>query len=152
MSNISNKLSALRTDVLAKSAEFAKRIQGVAPSILCDIGHYSNESFLLRAFVSLRSDNDSDELAMTVDITAQPRSDESTTISIRSDVCLDDGTVLAEGPSAEFESASLGNETAISSWNKEFDAFLKTSEVDVVQVLREMASKRKKFSQTPSSI
>jgi hypothetical protein len=151
MSVITNDLSALRDDVLAKSAEFATRIQGVVPWTLCDVGHYSTEAFLLRSFVSLRSDNDGDELAMSVDITAQSGSDASTTISIQSDVCLNDGTILAKGPIAEFKSPGPAAETAISSWNREFEAFLKASEADVVRTLKEMTS-RKKVSHNSSSI
>jgi hypothetical protein len=121
-------------------------MQGLLPSILCDVGHYSTEAFLLRSFVSLRSDNEGDELAMTVDITTQSASDTSPKFSIESDICLDDGTIVATGPSAKFDASSRHFEADISSWSKEFDAFLKASEVDVINVLKEMMSKKGKAS------
>jgi hypothetical protein len=150
MDIMKNKVSALTADVLAKSAEFATRIQGFLPSILCDVGHYSNDAFLLRSFVSLRTHNEGDELAMTVDIKTQSATEASTTISIETDLCLDDGTIVATGPSAEFETSSRGFETAISSWSKNFDAFLHASEVDVLNVLTEMISQKSKVSSRPN--
>jgi hypothetical protein len=139
-------LSALSAAVLAKSAEFAKRMQGFVPSILCNVGHYSTEAFLLRSFVSLRADNAGDELAMTVDITTQSASDTSSTVLIESDICLDDGTIVAPGPSATFDASSRDFEADLSSWSKEFDAFLNASEVDATTVLHEMISNKNKES------
>jgi hypothetical protein len=137
-------LVALTANVLAKSASFAEGIQRALPSILCDVGYYSNDAFFLRSYVSLRTDNEGDELAMTVDITAPSASDPSSTISIESDVCLDDGTIVASGPSGKFGTSTTGFEAAISSWTNQFDEFLKASEVDVINVLQEMLSKKNK--------
>jgi hypothetical protein len=78
---------------------------------------------------------------MTVDIRNESASDTSTTILIESELCLDDGTIVATGPSAKFENASSGFEKAISSWSKEFEAFLNASEANAVHVLRELISK-----------
>jgi hypothetical protein len=139
-------LLALTANVLAKSASFAEGIQRALPSILCDVGYYSTDAFFLRSYVSLRTDNEGDELAMTVDITAPSASDPSSTISIESDVCLDDGTIVVLGPSVKFGTSTPGFEAAISSWTDEFDKFLKASEVDVINVLQEMLSKKDKPS------
>lgn len=151
MGILKDDLSALSAEVLTKSAAFAERMQGFLPSILCDVGHYSNDSFLLRSFVSLRGDNKGDELAMTVDITTQSVSDTRTTVSIESDICLDNGTIVATGPSARLDSQSPQFEADISSWSKEFDTFLKAAECDALNVLREMMSKKSKPSHNLSS-
>jgi hypothetical protein len=130
-----NAVSDLTSAVLIKSGVFAKRLQGCMPTILCDVGHYSNEAFLLRSFVSLRSNDQSDELAMSVDITACEQSDSSTTISVESDLCLEDGTVVATGPSGKFDASSPEVEREIASWNKAFEDFLTESEVEAIKIL-----------------
>jgi hypothetical protein len=152
MSTQKENLLALTANVLAKSAGFAERIRGLLPSILCDVGYYSNDAFFLRSYVSLRTDNEGDELAMTVDITAPSASDANSTVSIASDVCLDDGTIAVSGPSATLGASTPGFEAAISSWNNEFDEFLKASEVDVLNVLQEMLSKKNKVSKSLGGI
>jgi hypothetical protein len=145
MRTTSNNLSTLTADVLAKSAEFATRIQGHMPSVQIDVGHYSNDAFMLRSYVSIRADNDGDELAMTVDIRTLPAIDAGTTISIESDICMDDGTIVAAGPSAVFGDSALNSEVHISAWCKEFDAFLRKSEHRVVNALEEIISKKSKL-------
>jgi hypothetical protein len=135
-----NAVSALRAAVLVKLGKYAKRLQGHMPTVLCEVGHFSNESFLLRAFVSLRTDVDSDELALSVDITSQRRINASTTVSVESDLCLDNGTIVAAGPSAEFDASSPQAAAEIFSWNKAFDAFLTESEAEAITVLRAMSS------------
>jgi hypothetical protein len=145
-----NKLSALTSGVLAKSEEYATRMTAYLPSILCDVGHYSTEAFLMRSFVSLRSDNDGDELAMTVDIRAQPETGGRTTISVESGLCLDNGTIVATGPSGKFDASSADFEVAIASWNSEFDVFLKGSEIEAITVLRKMIASANKASRKSS--
>jgi hypothetical protein len=135
-----NAVSELTSTVLIKSGAFAKRLQGRLPTILCEVGHFSNEAFLLRSFVSLRSDDQSDELAMSVDITTHPKGDRSTTIRIDSDLCLDDGTILATGPSGEFDAASPELETQTALWSEAFDVFLNESEDEAIEILRKMRS------------
>jgi hypothetical protein len=142
MSTQKQNLFALTANVLAKSTGFGERIQGLLPSILFDVGYYSNDAFILRSYVSLRTHNEGGELAMTVDITASSPDDSSPTISIASDVCLDDGTIVISGPGGTFRTLAPGFEAAISSWNSEFDEFLNAAEADVLNVLQEMLSQK----------
>jgi hypothetical protein len=141
-------LEVLAADVAAKSAEFATRIQLSMPSIICDVGQYSNEAFLLRSFVSLRADNNGDELAVTVDIKSPTKSG---TISIESDVCRDDGTIIASGPAIQFPAVGPGSAKTASSWSESFDAFLDDSEPEVLEVLKNMLLSEKKVERKPGS-
>jgi hypothetical protein len=140
MSTQKPDLLALTANVLAKSGEFAERIRGLLPSILSDVGYYSNDAFFLRSYVSLRIDNEGDELAMTVDITAPSARDPSSAISIASDICQGDGTIVVSGPGGTFGASTQGCDAAISSWNSKFDEFLEASESDVLEMLQEMLS------------
>jgi hypothetical protein len=94
---------------------------------------------LLLAFVSLRTDVDSDELALSVDIKSRHRSDASTNVSVESDLCLDNGTNVVVGPSNEFDASSPQATAEIFSWNLAFDAFLTESEAEVIAILRAMS-------------
>jgi hypothetical protein len=141
MSATKNNLAALCDDVLAKSAEFAQRLRGSLPSVLVEVGHYSNDAFLLRSFVSLRGDNQGAELAMTVNITRPPSNQAKQIISIESDLCLDDGTIVAAGPGATLDPSNSGFEQDLSVWTAEFAVFLDASEADAIDALREIVLK-----------
>jgi hypothetical protein len=67
-----------------------------------------------------------------------------TTISIESDICLDDGTIVATGPSASVRDSAPDCEAAISAWWKQFDEFLIASEHSVLNTVEEMISKKSK--------
>jgi hypothetical protein len=139
-----DELSKLTTDVLARSTEFAMRIQSRLPAVLFDVGHYSNDASLLRSYVSRRAENDGDEVAMTVEVTARPTIDQMISVSIESDICMDDGTIIATGPSATIVGSAPADEAVTSTWSKEFDAFLSASEHRVLGELEEMISKKNK--------
>jgi hypothetical protein len=137
-----NKLLALTSGVLTKLAAFGARMKSCLPPILCDVGHYSSEAFLLRSFVSLRRDNYGDELALTVDIKVQTETGGSTTLSMESGLCLDNGTIVATGPGAVFTASSPDFEAAVASWNRGFDVFLKESEIEAIAILRKMIASK----------
>jgi hypothetical protein len=61
-------------------------------------------------------------------------------VSIASDLCLDDGTIVAVGPSAEFDVSGPQATAEIFSWNLSSDAFLTESESEVIAVLLAMSS------------
>lgn len=142
MSTTNDKLAALTADVVAKSADFAHRMQTLVPSAIVDVGHYSNTSFLLRSFVSLRGDNQGGELAMTVDITRPSSNEEQVFISISSDLSLDDGSVLKTGPSAKLDPSCAGFERQIAAWANEFVVFLSSSELDAANALGELTANK----------
>lgn len=120
--------SALTNIVLAKSAAFATRMRRDFPAILCDVEHYSNDAFPLRSFVSLRGDNQGDELALTIDVTTRSVTDTGTVLRIESDLCFDDGNIIATGPDAQFDTSSPTFELEVRSWGTAFDAFLVQSQ------------------------
>lgn len=123
-----NDLSTLTETVLAKSADFASRMRRDFPSLLCDVGHYSNEAFLLRSFVGLRADNQGDELALTIDVAIRPPSVYGIDLTIESDLCLEDGTIVATGPAAKFDSASPTFVLDVLGWGEAFDVFVAESQ------------------------
>lgn len=138
-------LEALVANVSAKSATFAERIQFSVPSIICEVGQYPNEAFLLRSFVSLRAENNGDELALTVDIT-RPTNDK---ISVESDVSMDDGTIIATGPAIELSCASPDASELALLWSRNFDEFLEKSTPELVRVLSDMVAAQKDSVRRP---
>lgn len=136
-------LDDLFASVPAKAYDFAQRIQTAVPSIICDVGKSSNSAFLLRSFVSLRAENDGDELAVTIDI-SHP---DNETISIDADICMDDGRIIAAGPSVQFPAKNVRTISidAVSAWSSAFDNFLRASEPTVVQVISKMVESQKKL-------
>jgi hypothetical protein len=59
---------------------------------------------------------------------------------MESDLCLDDGTMVATGPSTEFDAASPQFETEVALRSKAFDAFIIESEAEAIERLRKMSS------------
>lgn len=137
-----NDLSVLTDTVQAKSAAFFTRMRRYYPSLICDVGHYSNEAFLLRSFVSLRCDNQADELALAIDVTVLSTSDTDAVLSVECDVCLDNGTIVATGPSRELVTSSPTFEQDVLSWGKEFDAFISESKTKVADAGEKMIATR----------
>jgi hypothetical protein len=83
----------------------------------------------MTAYASFLKDRQGDGLAVTVSV----RGDECVLV-VESDICLDDGTILAEGPSVTL---SLLKEPGkvdglVDQWLKSFDRFLLDKERQVV--------------------
>lgn len=148
MSTRKNTLTALAAEVQAKSAAFAQRMRDSMPSMLVDVGHYSTDAFLMRSFVSLRSDNQGDELALTVNIATPPVNAANSMISIESDLCLDNGTIVTMGPCAKLDPSSPGFGKALSEWTTDFYAFLADSEIEARNILKEISLKQSRLSDT----
>jgi hypothetical protein len=128
MANMTNYLDDISSHVREKMNAFAQRVSASVPSIICNVDWYPTDAYFLRSFVSLRTDDDGDELALTVNIT---RLAPDNTVSIESGICMEDGTVVASGPST-----TLRHVRNLAAWMNQFDEFLQESEPHVIKLLK----------------
>ncbi len=107
---------------------FSRRLAAAHPELLCDLGRSANDTFVLRAYLAVKRSASGEEVAITVDV----RSDGQALI-VESDACLDNGKVLAAGPSVTISltDEDLCIESAFSGWLSEFERFLSESEAVV---------------------
>lgn len=101
------------------------KIAILEPTIIRDIGCTANDSFVLRGYLALRRNSDSDEIAITVDVHGDGEQ-----VTITSDVCRDDGRVLMVGPSAVIRSSDADpvNDSELQVWLDAFAQFLLSNE------------------------
>ena len=121
-------VETLWADVQAVLAGFAVRLTADDPSLRHQLGRTANEAFSLRAYLAFRKSADGDEVAVTVDV-----QNDGSGLVIASDVCAEDGRVIADGPSAviPLSGAQTGDEVALASWLSVFEQFLLNSEQKV---------------------
>lgn len=111
---------------------FGKRIIATNPTLIYDIGGTGNDAFLLRAYLSFRAHGDGDEIAVTVDVKV-----DNNVVMIVSDICRDNGQVVAVGPTASApwkDDQSIPDET-LTAWLGRFDRFLHSAESEVVKAV-----------------
>jgi hypothetical protein len=108
----------------------ADRLTTVDPTLICDLGRTANEAFLLRGYVALKRHRDGDEIAITVDVQSDGQR-----LTVESDVCADNGEVIAVGPSISIELSETQSriDDAVSDWLRDFEQFLRVNETAVVQ-------------------
>ena len=113
----------------AALSAFSEKLAMIDPSLICDIGRTKNEAFPLRAYLTFRRSSGNEEVAITVDVQSDGKQ-----MMIESDVCKDDGMVLAAGPFAQIELSedALGLQHALDDWMREFEQFLSDSETEIV--------------------
>lgn len=85
-------------------------------SLQSSTGDSRNDSFLLRAWLSLTKDVQGDEVVVSVDGQWKGR-----LFVVTSDICEDEGTLLASGPTFRVNELS---EDILEKWFTEFDSFL----------------------------
>lgn len=145
-----NYFDGLLAHVAEEMNRFARRVHAAVPSSICDIGQYSNDSFLLRSFVSLRGEPDGEELALTVNI-IRPAPNKK--FVIECDLCMDDGRLVAPGPVTELLPGSDAHlPDVLLLWSKEFDEFLHQSAPKAIDVLTEMVEQHERTMPTPKSL
>ena len=84
--------------------DFSERVRAANPALTCDFGSTKNDAFLLRVYLSISMHRDGEEVAVTVD--AMIATD---VLNIVSDVCHDNGQVIAVGPSVKVRAFSAGS-------------------------------------------
>lgn len=119
--------------IVQSMADFAKRIVAARPSAQADTRHYSNPAFLLRCYAGLVLDAAGQEVAVTVDV--QRRDDGK--ISIASDLCMDNGTIVLSGPAPLLPAhgRDAASREAIKQWQEGFERFLAASETAVLALM-----------------
>ena len=122
-----NFSSQLRPTLL----DFAGRVRAANPALACDLGSSKNDVFLLRVYLSISMRGDGEEVAVTVDLMVT-----ADALNIVSDVCQDNGQIIAVGPSAAIPwDGNLPTQNdALTIWLREFDKFLCDSEAEVVKI------------------
>jgi hypothetical protein len=108
---------------------FAARVCAVDPTLTRDVGRSDNDTFPLRGYLAFTRHPQGDEVAITIDVC---QGDEQ--LTIESDVCTDDGTVIATGPTAaiSFSTDRTSAEKAIDDWIRAFTGFLEENASAVV--------------------
>ena len=101
---------------------FADRIVDANPELLKYVGMSSNDAYLLRGYAAFTKCKHGDEVVLSFDIW---KGNEQYLIT--SDVCLDDGRYLSEGPTVTI-SSNLPNQSDFDAWLDEFEVYLRKSE------------------------
>lgn len=111
---------------------FAEKLCTVDPTLIRNVGHTTNDVFLLRGYLTFSRHAQGDEVAITVDIRGGGQQ-----MMIESDACTGDGRVIAAGPTAEvFLMESRSNvEKVIGDWLHEFERFLGENEQAVATAI-----------------
>lgn len=101
-------------------SEFNAEINKSINNVISKISYNSNETFPLNGHLSLAKSIDSKELAIVIN--AHLIGD---TLNITSDACMEDGRIIAEGPSLQISASTFSMKNiVISSWLHEFSSFL----------------------------
>jgi len=108
---------------------FADRVGRDISPLIVDIRRVTSETFPMTAYASFLKDRQGDGLAVTVSV----RGDENVLV-IESDICMDSGTILAEGPSVTLSLLKDSGKVdgLVDHWLKSFDVFLLDNEREVV--------------------
>lgn len=116
-------------------AAFAENVCFVDPTLVHGLTRTKNDTFLLRVYLTFCKQTQGDEVAINVDIRRINQE-----LIIESDVCMDDGTIIAVGPSITVPLSNSESHfgTAIDCWLCEFDEFLKESELAVLKVAAQL--------------
>ena len=99
------------------------------------VASYSNDAFFLMAYLAFRKHNDGDDIAIAANVILA-----NGQLTVTTDVCYGEGTILAIGPSVTFTMADVKAITAnaFNAWLAEFEDFLRSKEVDVLRVASEL--------------
>lgn len=132
---ITTAIEALWLRVHALLTVFSDRLGAADPALVRDIGRTSNETFPLRGYLAFRRRNDSDEVAITIDV----RND-GQQLTIESEVCTDEGRIIAVGPSASVPllESQQRVDIATNNWLGEFERFLVDKESAVVMAASQL--------------
>lgn len=105
--------------------EFADKLVIMDPTLIRSLGHTENDVFLLRGYLALRRRADGDEVAITVDVQFDGHR-----LTVVSDVCADDGRIIATGPSIEVPLSDIQTkaEAVLNDWLCDFQRFLRENE------------------------
>lgn len=118
--------------------DFAVGLIATDPTLVQNVGRTGNDAFLLRAYLGLRRHVDGVEVAITVDVRVDGQR-----LIVESDACIDDGQVVASGPSTVIPLDGQANVDAdIGGWFLDFNRFLLESTPAVMLAASKLCVKR----------
>jgi hypothetical protein len=115
---------------------FAAGVVSANPSLMQSIANITNDAFFLRAYLSFRKHNDGNDIAISVE--AILAGDQ---LNITTDICWDDGEVLAVGPSSKLsvDNSRSSVVATANEWVIEFEKFLQAQEANILKVALELS-------------
>ncbi|MDF3822737.1 hypothetical protein P3G55_22760 [Leptospira sp. 96542] len=117
MTDLINSLWIRLNEILK---DFSKALVINDSSVTKNIGHTSNNIFILRGYLEIRHHKDGDEFSIGIDIKRQDKN-----WFIESDICFDNGEIIAIGPSAVILLSDQSRaQSDIDTWAYEFEKFL----------------------------
>jgi hypothetical protein len=129
--------SPLRQRVEPVLDRFAENIGAKNPDLIRTIGGGSNDAFVLTAHLAFMKHDQGEELAISIDMVRRGDMVVATT-----DICLDDGTYVADGPGATFNALELENLSKtppnFDEWLAAFEEFLWLHEAVILKLANEL--------------
>jgi len=106
-------------------------------SVSVNAGQSENDNFPYRGFLSFTKANSENELALTVSVKTIDIGE-----IIKSDVCLDDGRLIADGPSAMLSNSNKVEikSSILSDWVSKYRLFVSESKEDIIAEIRKWES------------
>lgn len=108
----------------------SERLTTADPNLITSIERYSNDAFLMRGYVTFCKSPYGDEIAIGIDIQS-----DNEQMSIVSDVCMDNGEIIAEGPTAIISTSGdeLSTKRSMDEWLEKFTRFLDENEPTILK-------------------
>jgi hypothetical protein len=115
---------------------FASRIHATNENLTHTINYTKNDIFPLMAYLSFATQSDEDELVISIDVKYA-----NNYLIITSDICRDNGEVIAIGPLTEilFGNDQTYPDAKIINWLEEFERFLCDNESKIVDFVSELS-------------
>ena len=103
------------------------------PLVSVNAGQSKNDNFPYRGFLSFTKASSENELALTVNVKTLDSGE-----LIKSDVCLDDGRLIADGPSVLLSNRNKVeiNSSILSDWASKYRLFVSESKEDIIVEIR----------------
>lgn len=126
---LSGKVDALWDRLHPILLKFNKELVKTDPVLIQSVNRRSNNAFLMIGQAAFRKNNDGDELVIEIAIQSADNK-----MWITSDVCMDSGEIIADGPTAIIDlSGDEGSiDRAVDDWLQEFEEFFAQSKPTIV--------------------
>ncbi|TPK59213.1 hypothetical protein FJ546_22275 [Mesorhizobium sp. B2-4-19] len=126
MEDVSEYIWTRVRPILIGHAEIVKEL---SQNILYNIGYSSNEHFPIRCYLSFLTNTRGDELAIVADFETMANG-----LNVKSDIGLDTGLVLADGPASVLVVSGESFENGFAKWLEDFRNFLSENEQKIAKI------------------
>jgi hypothetical protein len=108
----------------------AKKVAEACPGLTRQLNQHRNDSFPLWGYLAFMKNRDGPEIAVMVDV-----QNHGERVLIASDICWDDGRIVATGPSASFLTSSdeATVHITVEDWVHKFERWTVQSESALIQ-------------------